>query len=237
MGSVSLIPEAWGGDGGGGGGSLSFTFRYHSSASLLIQAASAGQGIRISKHWLGIDSYVQGDGIMLCWVVCNWLYGWLDVCMRLWVLKHTHTSTCFTPRSFDVCACIFSACQYLSAQVYLFLWLLLFYLPQNVSPFLFIPVCDVSPDQNLFIFMFPAQLSLLHSAPLAALPDKAAFQADLCPARAPVHSSSAFFRHAFIFPCLRHPPILPSPSLSFLTPPIAPPAPFKGRIIALSPVL
>lgn len=65
---LSPLSQAW----GKSKASLSFMFYYHSSASLLIQAASAGQCIRISEHWPGKDFYFQVDRIMFYWVADNW---------------------------------------------------------------------------------------------------------------------------------------------------------------------
>lgn len=84
---LSPLSQAW----GKSEALLSFMLYYHSSVSLLIQAASTGQCIRISKHWLGKDFYFQGDRVMFfLWgrQLIEWPTGGVHV-WAVWSTSHS----------------------------------------------------------------------------------------------------------------------------------------------------
>lgn len=86
---LSPLSQAW----GKSEALLSFMFYYHSSVSLLIQAASTGQCIRISKHWLGKDFYFQGDRVMFFLggrQLIEWPTGGVHV-WAVWSTSHSPT--------------------------------------------------------------------------------------------------------------------------------------------------
>lgn len=161
---LSPLPQAW----GKCKTSLSFMFYYHSSASLLIQAASAGQCITISKHCPGNDFYFQGDGIMFFsgWLTTDSMAGWLCVhlCSTIHISLSTWLSMCspcvsafFSPVSISLCWSVFmitffSICPKTSLRSFSS-W--------SVMSFLI-------PLENLFIFTFSVHFSLLFSPFLAA---------------------------------------------------------------------
>lgn len=101
------LSQAW----GKSKASLSFMFYYHGSASLLTQAASAGQCVRISKRWPGKDFCFQGDRIMFYWVPDSWYrVAAGGVCAT--VLYDPRLATHLVLSVFNVCVCIFSTCQH-----------------------------------------------------------------------------------------------------------------------------
>ena len=137
------LSQAW----GKSKASLSFMFYYHGSASLLTQAASAGQCVRISKRWPGKDFCFQGDRIMFYWVPDSWYRvaaGGVCDCAVWSTSRYTPGSICVQ----RVCLHIFN----LSASTCLY------------DCYLFISVCDVCPDSftnPVYIFRFLPRTFLL----------------------------------------------------------------------------